>query len=179
MKLKDVLSVFLLLDKRRKVEDAEQFIRSVLGYIQTIDFEPQLSQLVATIAEGLLENANAPRHIIEKVVGEIAKGRTPTMFEGLLEAFEEKNAQIEKAYEEKERAYEEKERAYEEKERAYEEKELLAQTLAEKEEVLAEKEEEKERAVKRLYAKGLSVKDIAEALDLPSDKVIEITKYLG
>jgi predicted transposase YdaD len=134
MKLKDVLSVFLLLDKRRGVEDAEQFIRSVLGYIQTIDFEPQLRQLVATIAEGLLENAKAPRHIIEKVVDEIVKGRTPTMFEGLLEAFEEKNAQIERA------------------------------------------EAEKERAVKKMYAKGQSVEDIADILNLPIERVLDITQ---
>jgi DNA-binding NarL/FixJ family response regulator len=64
------------------------------------------------------------------------------MFEGLLEAFEEKNARIERAFE----------------------------ALAEKDEALAEKTEKEISAVKRLYAKGLSVKDIAEVLDLPSDK---------
>jgi DNA-directed RNA polymerase specialized sigma subunit len=87
------------------------------------------------------------------------------MFEGLLEAFEEKNAQIEKAYEEKERAYEEKE--------------LLAQTLAEKEEVLAEKENLIIGSVKKMYSDGQSAQNIAKWLNLPLERVIEITQSLG
>jgi hypothetical protein len=77
------------------------------------------------------------------------------MFEGLLEAFEEKNAQIERAHE----------------------------ALAEKEEALAEKEEEKENliigSVKKMYSKGQSVEDIADWLNLPLERVIEITQSLN
>jgi hypothetical protein len=81
------------------------------------------------------------------------------MFEGLLEAFEEKNAQIERVLVEKEEALAKKE----------EEKELLARTLAEKEVA----------AAKKMYSDGQSAQNIAKWLNLPIERVIEITKSLN
>jgi DNA-binding NarL/FixJ family response regulator len=164
MKFKDSLSAFLLMEKLRDQPDAYEFLKGKLGYIRSLNIDDNIKELMGRIFIGMTDIMKIPPEIIEAVMDNIRKGGAPTMFEGLLEAFEEKNAQIERAYE----ALAEKDEALAEKDEA----------LAEKDEALAENTEKEISAVKRLYAKGLSVKDIAEALDLSPDKVVEITQSL-
>jgi hypothetical protein len=152
MKFKDGLSAFLLMEKLRGQPDAYEFLKGKLGYIRGLNIDDNIKELMGRIFSGMTEKMKIPPEIIEEVMDNIRKGGASTMFEGLLEAFEEKNAQIEKAFEEKE---------------------LLARTLAEKEEALAEKEVS---AVKEMYSDGQSAQNIAKWLKLPLERVIEITK---
>jgi hypothetical protein len=158
MKFKDGLSAFLLMEKLRGQPDAYEFLKGKLGYIRSLNIDDNIKELMGRIFSGMTEIMKIPPEIIEEVIENISKGGASTMFEGLLEAFEEKNAQIEAKNAKIEAKNAQVEKAFE---------------------ALAEKERALSSAAKKMYAKGLSVKDIAEVLDLPSDKVIEITKSLN
>jgi predicted transposase/invertase (TIGR01784 family) len=151
MKFKDGLSAFLLMEKLRDQPDAYEFLKGKLGYIRSLNIDDNIKELLIRIFEGMRDIIKIPPEMMEEVADNIKKGGAQAMFEGLLEAFEEKNAQIERAFE----------------------------ALAEKDEALAEKEEEKETAAKKMYSKGQSVEDIADWLNLPLERVIEITRSLN
>jgi hypothetical protein len=155
MKFNRELLLFLLLDTVKDAKGAEELLRSKGEHIKNIDIKPPLKGLLVTIARGFLKRANAAPEVVEKILENIEKGRARAMFEGLLEVIDEKNAQVERAFEEREKAFEEREKAYAE---------------------LAEKAEKEVAAVKKMYSKGQSIEDIADILNLSLERVVELTK---
>jgi hypothetical protein len=99
MKFKDGLSAFLLMEKLRDQPDAYEFLKGKPGYIRSLNIDDNIKELLIRIFEGMRDILKIPPEMMEEVADNIKKGGAQAMFEGLLEVFEEKNAQIEKAFE--------------------------------------------------------------------------------
>jgi hypothetical protein len=155
---KNALAFYLLLDKPKSGEDVASLTDDAGEYLKLLEIADHEKDLFSRIARVTLKKGGVSQELIDALDEKIKKGGTPVMFEGIVEVFKEQNAQIE---------------------RAFEENELLAKTLAEKDEALAEKENLIVGSVKKMYSKGQSVEDIADWLNLPLERVIEITRSLN